>query len=78
MARGWESKSVEAQQEERAAARTRVRPITPEDAQRTQARQRVVMALAQAEQALAATTHPARRRALEAAITDLRRTLTQD
>lgn len=75
MARGWESKSVEAQQEDRAAARVKAPAVTPDAARRAQARQRVQMALAQAEQDLATASHPARRQALSLAIADLRRRL---
>lgn len=72
MARGWESKSVEAQQEERTTASAKAPALTPEQTAAAQERQRLTLELAMAEQALTATTHPARRHALEAAIASLR------
>jgi hypothetical protein len=72
VARGWESKSVEAQQDERATASTFRRALTPDEQQHEQARQRVMLELQGAVAALAAATHPARRQALEAAVHALR------
>lgn len=71
MARGWESKSVEAQQDERERGVSKAPPLTPE--QRTREAQRRTLALARARVAadLAAATNPAHRRNLEAALKDL-------
>jgi hypothetical protein len=76
MARGWESKSVEAQQEERSAAGTDAGPaLSPEEAARVQQRRALELALARAEADLAVATRPAHQRMLEAAIRSLRQQL---
>lgn len=76
MARGWESKSVEAQQELRETPRTPAEPaLTPAEAARIRDRQRLALALARAEADLARATQPAHRRMLEAAVTALRQQL---
>ena len=75
MARGWESKSIESQMEDRAS-----RPV-PRDAapgvdpRKAAARRTVELALARAEADLAASTTPAHRRMLEQAIAALSRQL---
>jgi hypothetical protein len=65
MARGWESKSVEAQQEEAARGRTHARPLT--DAERSNADRRRSLELARARAAddLTRATVPAHRKMLE-------------
>ena len=75
MARGWESKSVEAQQEERSAATPKGPPLSPADVERTQGRQRLQLALNRTEADLAAATQPAHRRMLETAVAELRKQL---
>lgn len=75
MARGWESKSVEAQQEERDAAREVPRPLTAEEAEAARRRQRLTLELARAEADLARATSRAHQRMLTAAVAALRRQL---
>jgi hypothetical protein len=69
MARGWESKSVEAQQEarERAAA-DRPAGVTPDEAARLERRRMLELTRARALADLATATSPAHRQMLEAAI----------
>lgn len=71
MARGWESKSVEAQQEERGAARVKAAPVSPEEAARRALVQRLDASRARVAADLAAATAPAHRRMLKAALKDL-------
>jgi len=68
MARGWESKSVEAQQDEAARARTVRRPLT--DQQRADADRRRTLELSRARAAddLKKATSPNHRRMLEQAL----------
>ena len=68
MARGWESKSVEAQQEDRARQDQTVKPLTPEEAASEARRQTVALARARAVADLAAARSPAHRAMLEAAL----------
>jgi len=72
MARGWESKSVEAQQDEasRSVARPQ-RPLTPEERERGQRRQTIELARRKAAADLARARTPAHRSLLERAIRDL-------
>jgi hypothetical protein len=74
MARGWESKSVEAQQEERAGQEPPGEPST-DDRDRRARRQTLSLALARAKADLAAATAPAHRNMLERAIADLQKQL---
>ena len=71
MARGWESKNIESQQEE--AARTRPSPanLTPEDRERLARRHSLELARTRASSDLAKATAPAHRRMLEQAIAAL-------
>ncbi|HEX7484785.1 MAG TPA: hypothetical protein VF332_01430 [Vicinamibacterales bacterium] len=72
MARGWESKSVEAQQEE--AARTKnehARQMTPEESDQRQRRQTIELARRKAMGDLRRATTSAHRAMLERAIADL-------
>jgi len=80
MARGWESKSIESQQDDRAAAKAASArgPVSPEDAARLARRQTLALALARATADLRAATHPSHRRMLEAAIAALTAQLEQD
>ena len=72
MARGWESKAIEAQQEEAAARRsTAAPPISPEDAARSAARATLMLARARALADLQQACAPAHRAMLESAIADL-------
>lgn len=71
MARGWESKNVEAQQAEREQHAASPGPISAEEAART-ARQRMLeLTRARALADLAAARTPAHRQMLEAAIRSL-------
>jgi|SRR5678816_655241 hypothetical protein len=73
MARGWESKSIEAQQEEAAERRTRTAAITPEEASRLAERATLSLARTRALSDLQCARAPAHRAMLEQAITDLDR-----
>jgi hypothetical protein len=69
MARGWESKNVEAQQAEReAAAKAPGRPLTPEEAQAAARRRMLEVSRARAVADRAAARSPAHRAMLDAAI----------
>jgi len=72
MARGWESKSVEQQQEERAQASTAVRPpLSPEEQKRNRKRDGLLLSRESLTQRLQTACNPRRRQMLEQAITDL-------
>jgi hypothetical protein len=71
MARGWESKNVEAQQEEATRRRTTAGHLTPEQQQRLSRRRSLELARARAAADLAAAKVPAHRRMLEAAMAAL-------
>lgn len=80
MARGWESKSVESQQDDRAdaaAARSRT-PVTPDEAARLARRRTLELALTRATADLKAATQPAHRQMLETAIAALTAQLQQE
>ena len=80
MARGWESKSIESQQDDRAAAaaaKSRA-PMTPDDAAKLARRQTLELALARANADLKVATHPSHRQMLEAAVAALTAQLDQD
>ena len=69
MARGWESKSVEAQQEARdQAASDRPSGVSPEEAARLERRRTLELTRARALADLATATSPAHRQMLETAI----------
>jgi hypothetical protein len=72
MARGWESKSVEAQQEERQRAQPVAAPLSPEERALAARRRTLELSLARAESDLALAAQPAHRRMLEQAIAALR------
>jgi len=75
MARGWESKSVEQQQEERSAPRQTVRaPLSPEQQQRNRKREGLLLARGRLIQQLEAAS-PRRRQMLEQSIAELDRQL---
>jgi hypothetical protein len=71
MARGWESKSIEAQQDAAAAARPAGPPITPEDAARRAKRATLLLARTRALADLQTACAAAHRAMLEQAIADL-------
>lgn len=72
MARGWESKSIEAQQEEASRAKTGPgRPPAPEERARQQRRRTLELARSRAAADLERATTPAHRAMLRKAIADL-------
>jgi hypothetical protein len=71
MARGWESKSVEAQQDAAAAARAPGPAVTPEDAARRAKRATLMLARTRALADLQIACAAAHRSMLEHAIADL-------
>lgn len=76
MARGWESKSVEAQQADREDPPQRAsEPIGPEEAAQLARRRTLELARARTQADLRAATNPAHRAMLEAAIAALDRQL---
>ena len=68
MARGWESKNIEAQQAERESRTSRAAPMGAEEAARASRRRTLELALARAVADLATASNPAHRKMLEAAI----------
>ena len=69
MARGWESKSVEAQQEARERdSANRAANVDPDEAARLERRKTIELTRARALADLAKATSPAHRQMLEAAI----------
>ena len=76
MARGWESKSVESQLEDREHARKgSARRLTAEEQARARERDNLALSLTSLERELASTRAPARRAAIEHAIAQLRAAL---
>jgi hypothetical protein len=71
MARGWESKSVESQQDAAAAPRPKGPAVTPEEAARKMARATLMLARTRALADLQKACVPAHRAMLEQAIADL-------
>jgi hypothetical protein len=71
MARGWESKAVEVQQEEAAQARRRDRPPSAEERAAGARRRTLELARAKTSADLSRATTPAHREMLERAIADL-------
>ncbi len=65
MARGWESKNIESQQEEAARDRKRSRPLTPEEQARQVKREGLELARARVRADLERAVAPAHRRMLE-------------
>ena len=61
MARGWESKSIESQQEDARAKQTRGPALTAEERARAERRTSLQMALARAQAELQAACQPAHR-----------------
>jgi hypothetical protein len=58
MARGWESKSIESQQEEAQTVRTPRRELTPEERLRAERRTSLQLALARTQAELAVACQP--------------------
>ena len=75
MARGWESKSVESQQESAAAKTSPAARYSPEEAQRRAERATLMLARTKALADLQQACVPAHRAMLEQAIADLDRRL---
>jgi hypothetical protein len=75
MARGWESKSVESQQEEAASEKPLAAHLSPEEAQRRTVRATLMLARTRALADLQQACAPAHRAMLERAIADLDRRL---
>jgi hypothetical protein len=72
MARGWESKSVEQQQEEVWEQRKTIRaPISPEEQQRNRKREGLRLSRERLTQQLHAASNPRYRQMLEQAIAEL-------
>jgi hypothetical protein len=72
MARGWESKSVEQQQEEMSAQRKTARaPLSPAEQQRNRKREGLLLSRQRLTQQLEAATNPRHRQMLEQAIAEL-------
>jgi hypothetical protein len=65
MARGWESKSIEAQQEEAARGRTSPRPMSADERATAERRRSLELARARAAADLTRATAPAHRHMLE-------------
>lgn len=71
MARGWESKAIESQQADRAAARPAGPTPSPEALERRQRADSVALALADATAQLQAACRPAHRDAIRQRVTAL-------
>jgi len=72
MARGWESKSVEQQQEEMSERRKTVgAPISPDEQQRNRKREGLLLSRKRLTQLLQAAYNPRYRQMLEEAIAEL-------
>jgi hypothetical protein len=76
MARGWESKSVEQQQEEMSEQRNTVRaPVSPDEQQRHRKREGLLLSRKRLTQQLQAAGNSRHRQMLEQAIAELDRQL---
>lgn len=76
MARGWESKSVEQQQEERSEQRKDARPfVSAEQQEHNRKREGLALSRKHLTQQLAAASNPRHRQMLEQALADLDRQL---
>jgi len=72
MARGWESKSVEQQQEERSSPNQAFRaPLSPDEQQRNRKRDGLLLSRERLAQELQAATNPRCREMLQRAIAEL-------
>lgn len=77
MARGWESKSVEAQQDEAARTRTVRRPLTEQQRADADRRKTLELSKARAADDLTRATSPNHRRMLEQALQAIDEQLTK-
>jgi hypothetical protein len=75
MARGWESKSVEQQQDEVASQRQAGEVLTPEQIAERQRRKGIELSRQRIFEQLKVATHPRHREMLEAALADLEKKL---
>jgi len=75
MARGWESKNVESQQDAAAEARRKRPPVSPDDVRQQTERATLMLARTRALSDLQQACAPAHRAMLEQAIADLDRRL---
>jgi hypothetical protein len=76
MARGWESKSVEQQQEERSAPGPTARaPLSPKEQQRNRKREGLLLSRERLNQQLQVAANSRRRQMLELSIAELDRQL---
>lgn len=76
MARGWESKSVEQQQDERAAETRTSRPsLTPQQQELNRRREGLLLSRKRLVGQLESSTHPAHRRMLEQSLAEIDRQL---
>ncbi len=71
MARGWESKAVEQQQEEAAATQSRTTPLSAEQTEKEKREQGLRLSRTRVLQQLEAATNPRHRQMLESALADL-------
>jgi hypothetical protein len=71
MARGWESKSIESQQDDAAAKKSMKPEQTPAERERTQRRHTLELSRARLAAELARASAPAHRAMLERALADL-------
>ncbi|MGO9085864.1 MAG: hypothetical protein ACLQBK_11605 [Candidatus Sulfotelmatobacter sp.] len=72
VARGWESKSVEAQQAEAEEKQVRTRPpVTPEDAARCREKENLRLARQRVLQQMAASPNPRHRKLMQDSLADL-------
>jgi hypothetical protein len=77
MARGWESKSIESQQEDAQAAKARKPALTPEERARAERRTSLQLALARAQSELQAACQPAYRDMLRMKLETLQQQLAE-
>jgi len=76
MARGWESKSVEQQQEDRSAQRQTIRaPLSPDEQKRNRKREGLLLSRKRLSQQLQAASSASHRQLLEHSIAELDRQL---
>jgi hypothetical protein len=75
MARGWASKAVESQQEDRAAARVSKPALSVAERERRERRQSLELALAQTQAELGAACRPMHREMLQARLKAIRESL---
>jgi hypothetical protein len=76
MARGWESKSVEQQQDEKAADTNKSRPrLTPQQQELNRKREGLLLSRKRLVGQLETSAHPAHRRMLEQSLAEIDRQL---